>query len=99
MTLEMGALDAASGVTCAATSLPTGLPKIVTAAGEYTPAGPVGASLAFSDAVETVVSQIDDARNNGAVVAAAYQDSGIKAGVRPTYSPRTPSGPPQRVCR
>jgi hypothetical protein len=74
---ELGALDAAAGVTCAA-SLPTGLPYIVTAAGKYTPAGPVGASLAFSDAVKTVVGQISDGPNNGAVVAAAYADSGLK---------------------
>ena len=74
---ELGSLDAAQGVTCGA-SLPTGLPKITSKAGDYTPAGPVGASLAFSDAVNTVVSKISDDANNGDVVNAAYADTGLK---------------------
>ena len=75
---NLGSLDEAAGVSCASAALPTGLPKITIAAGSYTPAAPVGGSLAFSDAVNTVVGKISDASGNGAVVNAAYTDTGLK---------------------
>lgn len=76
---ELGSLEAASDIIwCGNAALPSGLPYIATAAGAYTPGGPVGASLAFSEAVRTVVLNISDAPNNGAVVAKIYLDSGLK---------------------
>eukprot|EP00352_Strombidinopsis_acuminata_P009530 CAMPEP_0176365306 /NCGR_PEP_ID=MMETSP0126-20121128/20372_1 /TAXON_ID=141414 ORGANISM="Strombidinopsis acuminatum, Strain SPMC142" /NCGR_SAMPLE_ID=MMETSP0126 /ASSEMBLY_ACC=CAM_ASM_000229 /LENGTH=1031 /DNA_ID=CAMNT_0017722243 /DNA_START=72 /DNA_END=3167 /DNA_ORIENTATION=- len=76
---ELGSLEAASDIIwCANTPLPSGLPSIVTFAGAYSPAGPVGGSLAFSEAVRTIVLNISDAPNNGAVVANIYLDSGLK---------------------
>jgi len=60
MASEMGTLESTSMVACA-TTLPTGLPSIVTPAGTYIPGSDVGAALSFSDAVKATTSLIGDA--------------------------------------
>jgi hypothetical protein len=78
---EMGSLSAASGVTCTV-ALPTGDQTkggVETAGGTYMPLTFVGASLAFSEAVKSVVSLISDSSDTTAL-RAKYLDSGLKVG-------------------
>lgn len=73
--LSRGVLENTGTVPCSA-SLPTGLPKISTTAGEYFPASDVGFSLSFSIATRNVTSLIDD-NPNYAAIRKAFKDLGL----------------------
>ena len=72
---DLGVLEGTSTVNCT-TPLPTGLPKITSKAGDYTPASDVGASLSFSLAIKEITSHIGDATDYAAAKA-AFQSQGV----------------------
>ena len=72
---DMGVLEGTSDVSCPTTLL-TGLPKMTTKAGDYTPAGDVGSSLSFSVAAKAVVSLVGDTTDY-AKVKSTFQAQGL----------------------
>lgn len=73
--LSSGVLENTDTVTCAE-SLPTGLPKISTPAGDYSPASNVGFSLSLSIATRSVTTLIVD-NPDYAAIRTAFKDLGL----------------------